>query len=750
MEVSSSKSVTEFDSALQLIARQAHSLTLAGGAAIALRSPEDLTRDAHPNDEMTCRASAGEDAPRIGTRLPVGSGFSGECVRKGKLQRCDDSEIDERVDRESCRRLGIRSLVAVPIKADELVLGIIEVFSPRARAFTDADISELQSLAEFVTSAVQGNKNHVVAQPGISTTNVVSPGKPKTLPPAQVAPPRILIESESALAVFGRNLADTVARRKLHTEASVPGTAHLWTNIFVDSPVPWKPLLQSALWHLIMVAVVWNLSQDWARSEEILRRTVASNSQVTYYPTFRAATSHRPEPKVLHKAQAHSAPPSAMVVSKATAQRAVNAPSVKLSPKGNLQLAAWTQVKPKMPVVAAPALDAATPSREMGGRARLLQASVVGPPPQLVAGLRRGGVIAPNAVAVAPPPTVEGALRTYAGSKVGNSPVVGPAPGMPLRERAVASPVSFGGTGAVVGPPPSLPLREQASLALPTLGGTGAVIGPPSATPSRSIAPGMSLAGSGGVVAPAPGAPSRAPSTTAGVGLGISEAVVGPAPGMPSRDQANISARSLGGSGKSVVPPPPSLSGSQALGSGAVSSLSGSGGQVVGPAPSLASTAGVASGMERSAAMNIRSSSPPLPPAKVEEPDGPDTQELPVRVIGLALALPTSSYFSNYEVFIAERRIAKSESQLIKLVYESRPYQRRLSEYGLNDNKIFKIRLTRDHSCDESAVQIAGDHYSELQGSAPDAVLRLADKDRPLPCYRTTADDYRKARTKAR
>jgi hypothetical protein len=148
--------------------------------------------------------------------------------------------------------------------------------------------------------------------------------------------------------------------------------------------------------------------------------------------------------------------------------------------------------------------------------------------------------------------------------------------------------------------------------------------------------------------------------------------------------------------------------------------------------------------------MNIRSSSPPLPPAKIEEPDGPDTQELPVRVIGLALALPTSSYFSNYEVFIAERRIAKSESQLIKLVYESRPYQRRLSEYGLNDSKVFKIRLTRDRSCDESAVQIAGDHYSELQGSAPDAVLRLADKDRPLPCYRTTADDYRKARAKAR
>jgi hypothetical protein len=748
--VSSLTSVTEFDSALQLIARQAQNLTLAGGAAIALRSPEDLARDADPSDEMTCRASAGDDAPRIGARLRVGSGFSGECVRKGKLLRCDDSETDPRVDRESCRRLGIRSLVAVPVKSDESVLGIIEVFSPRAKAFTDADISELQSLAEFVTSAVQGNKNHVVAQAAISTTNVVAPGKSKIVPPAQVVPPRILVETESAFKVFVRNLVDTVFRRKLHTEPAVSGSGPLWADIFVDHRLPWKHLLQSVLWHLIVVAAVWNLSQDWARSEEILKRTIASASQVTYYPSFAAATSHRPQPRAIHKVQGQSAQRSALVVKRASVQRALNPPPVKLSARGNLQLAAWTQVKAKMPVVAAPDLDTATPLREVGGRARLLRASVVGPPPRLEAGLRRGGITAPNAVAVAPPPTVEGSIRAYAGNKVGNSPVVGPAPAMPLHERSIASPVSFGGTGAVVGPPPSMPLREQASLSLPTLGGSGAVIGPPAATPSRSIASGMSLAGSGTVVAPAPGAPSRTPSTVAGVGLGVSEAVVGPPPAMPAREQANISTRGLGGSGTSVVPPPPSITGSAALGFGASSSLSGSGAQVVGPAPSLASTAGVANGIERSAAMNIRSSSPPLPPSKVEEPDGPDTQELPVRVIGLALALPTSSYFSNYEVFIAERRIAKSESQLIKLVYESRPYQRRLSEYGLNDSKVFKIRLTRDRSCDESAVQIAGDHYSELQGSAPDAVLRLADKDRPLPCYRTTADDYRKARAKAR
>ena len=42
----------------------------------------------------------------------MGSGFSGECVKSGKVLRSDDADI--RVDQESCRALGVRSIVAVP------------------------------------------------------------------------------------------------------------------------------------------------------------------------------------------------------------------------------------------------------------------------------------------------------------------------------------------------------------------------------------------------------------------------------------------------------------------------------------------------------------------------------------------------------------------------------------------------------------------------------------------------------------
>ena len=101
---------------------------------------------------MICLASAGSDAPPFGSRLEVGSGFSGECVRTGRSLRCDDSETDGRVDREGCRALGIRSMVAVPIRRGSKVAGLLEIFSSQPYAFNAKDIGLLQELAGTILS----------------------------------------------------------------------------------------------------------------------------------------------------------------------------------------------------------------------------------------------------------------------------------------------------------------------------------------------------------------------------------------------------------------------------------------------------------------------------------------------------------------------------------------------------------------------------------------------------------------------
>jgi len=133
---------SDFACALQLIAGRAQTLVRASGAAIALA-------DAGPNF-MTCRASSGSDAPPVGARLQVGSGFSGECVQTGNLLRCDDTELDPRVDRDSCRALGIRSILAAPVRTGGKSVGLIETFSPLPNNFSEPDQRVLLKFSETV------------------------------------------------------------------------------------------------------------------------------------------------------------------------------------------------------------------------------------------------------------------------------------------------------------------------------------------------------------------------------------------------------------------------------------------------------------------------------------------------------------------------------------------------------------------------------------------------------------------------
>ena len=129
--------------ALELIAERARAFTRANGAALALSERRG----------MVCRASAG-DAPPVGAILDASAGFSGYCVRTGFLQRCDDAETDLRVDRVSCRALGIRSIIAVPIREEGTVIGLLEVFSSEAHAFNERDGTILQRLVETILAAM--------------------------------------------------------------------------------------------------------------------------------------------------------------------------------------------------------------------------------------------------------------------------------------------------------------------------------------------------------------------------------------------------------------------------------------------------------------------------------------------------------------------------------------------------------------------------------------------------------------------
>jgi signal transduction histidine kinase/DNA-binding NarL/FixJ family response regulator len=96
---------------------------------------------------MVYRAGSGTAAPHVGVRVPIASSLTGQCVREGRLLRCDDSETDPRVDRDACRRVGVRSMIVVPLRHAGQIVGVLKVSSRRASAFGGevADMLELMS-----------------------------------------------------------------------------------------------------------------------------------------------------------------------------------------------------------------------------------------------------------------------------------------------------------------------------------------------------------------------------------------------------------------------------------------------------------------------------------------------------------------------------------------------------------------------------------------------------------------------------
>jgi putative methionine-R-sulfoxide reductase with GAF domain len=138
--------VAEEESSLIQELEQACLDTGATGAAIALVR----------GDDMVCQASAGPQAPAIGTRLDP-AGLSGACIQTRQLQQCNDTQTDSRVDAEACRRLEVRSVMVLPLVDGDELFGILEILSSLPNAFSQRDLDRLQALANRI---VEGRKQN--------------------------------------------------------------------------------------------------------------------------------------------------------------------------------------------------------------------------------------------------------------------------------------------------------------------------------------------------------------------------------------------------------------------------------------------------------------------------------------------------------------------------------------------------------------------------------------------------------------
>ncbi len=190
------------DEVLQLVAERAVAITGADGLAIALAE----------DNEIVLRASAGTVRPDVGARIDRDSAFSGASFRMAQAVNCDDTETDPRVNVQACRRLGARSMVAVPLCGRRRVIGLLEAFSSWPFGFNDSDVRNLTLLAELVVSALKPEDEDRFAEAAeaaetklkvppptaaeaapIVTPVVAPPTPPVVAPPAgtAVAPPAV-------------------------------------------------------------------------------------------------------------------------------------------------------------------------------------------------------------------------------------------------------------------------------------------------------------------------------------------------------------------------------------------------------------------------------------------------------------------------------------------------------------------------------------------------------------------------------
>jgi diguanylate cyclase len=116
----------------------------ASGAVLALRS----------GDKMICAATMGAGVPEIGSELGSHGSLSALCVQTATTLRCDSAEHDARVDQQSCRELGIESVVAAPVAYMNQVVGLLEIFSEQKYAFANHDVAKVQLLASLILIAL--------------------------------------------------------------------------------------------------------------------------------------------------------------------------------------------------------------------------------------------------------------------------------------------------------------------------------------------------------------------------------------------------------------------------------------------------------------------------------------------------------------------------------------------------------------------------------------------------------------------
>jgi TonB family protein len=173
------------DLALDLVLNEV--VVRAAEATHAVAGALALMRDG----QMVCRAATGQLAPDLGVPLNVHDGLSGACLETRQPQLSVDTEFDPRVDPAVSRRLGIRSILIVPVfegsEKNAQFAGVLEVFSLSPAAFSHKDQVLLEGFAAECARIRQATVALSQRKPVATATTTAELLPPDAAIPAAVA-----------------------------------------------------------------------------------------------------------------------------------------------------------------------------------------------------------------------------------------------------------------------------------------------------------------------------------------------------------------------------------------------------------------------------------------------------------------------------------------------------------------------------------------------------------------------------------
>lgn len=134
----------DLSSIMDLVTLRTQHITNAEGACVELIE----------KNELVYSAASGIAEKYLGLRLNIENSLSGECIESRLALISNDIEIDDRVNKEACRQIGLNSMIVIPLICGNDIVGVLKVLSAKAYHFNDESIKMLELMSGLIAAAM--------------------------------------------------------------------------------------------------------------------------------------------------------------------------------------------------------------------------------------------------------------------------------------------------------------------------------------------------------------------------------------------------------------------------------------------------------------------------------------------------------------------------------------------------------------------------------------------------------------------